>query len=713
MKLHSRFRLLAVLLPLAVSVCAGSSLLAAPPREWAQFGSSRGDRMISAYFASETAKLRDACMADVRTRDDWNAKRPVYRQQLLEMLGLDPLPERTELNATITGTTEHEKFVVEKLHFQSRPRLYVTANLYRPKDVKEPLPAILYVCGHGGVKKDGVSYGNKVHYQHHGAWFARHGYVCLTIDSLQLGEIEGIHHGTYRYDMWWWNNRGYTPAGVEAWNCTRALDYLQSREDVDPKRIGVTGRSGGGVYSWWISAIDERIQAAVPVAGITDLENHVVDGCVEGHCDCMFMVNTYRWDYPLVAALVAPRPLMIANTDQDRIFPLDGVVRTNDKVRKIYELCGAGDKLGLVITPGPHKDTQELRVPAFHWLSRHLKGEDPPITVFADKFFQPEDLKVFEELPEDSINAEIHETCVPLAPDPPVPGSQAEWQELRHGWRKALVEKSFAGWPAEPGPLDVKEAFTVENEGVRFSAYDFTSQGPVRLRLYVTRPVDLSEPKLVVLGVLDEQDWKSFVAMMRCGFEEQIKGEPSEVQEELPEPNEALFQQLRQMQDEGNCVMGFVAPRGIGPTAWNPGKKKQTQIRRRFMLLGQTLDGMRVWDVRRAIQAVRSLGGLEPVPLVLQGERQAAGIALYASLFEPDVQRLDLRDLPRTHRDGPILLNVRRYLDVPQAVAMALERSEMVLYQPDKEGWNYPAEIAHALDWCEDRLSILKPPDQP
>ncbi len=710
---HARLTMLSALLLTVASMLSQPALQAAPPREWAEHGTSRGDRMISAYFADETAKLRDACMADIQSLEDWNAKRPVYRQQLLEMLGLDPLPERTDLKATITGTTEHDEFVVEKLHFQSRPRLYVTANLYRPKDVKEPLPAILYVCGHGGVKKDGVSYGNKVHYQHHGAWFARHGYVCLIIDSLQLGEIEGIHHGTYRYKMWWWNNRGYTPAGVEAWNCIRALDYLQGRKDVDPERIGVTGRSGGGVYSWWISSIDERIKAAVPVAGITDLENHVVVGCVEGHCDCMFMVNTYRWDYPLVAALVAPRPLMIANTDQDRIFPLDGVVRTNDKVRKIYELCGAGDKLGLTITPGPHKDTQELRVPALHWFNRQLKGEDPPITVAADKFFEPEDLKVFQELPDDSLNAEIHETFVPLAPAPPVPASNDAWQKLRDGWLGALREKSFRGWPDDPGPLDVEEAFSVEKDGLRFSAHDFTSQGPVRLRLYVTRPVDLSEPKLLVLGVLDEQDWTSLVAMMRCGFDDRIKGEPSEVLGELPEPDEGLFQELRRMQQEGACVMAFVAPRGIGPTAWNPGEKKQTQIRRRFMLLGQTLDGMRVWDVRRAIQALRSLDAFEPVPLVLQGERQAAGIALYASLFEPGLKRLDLQDLPRTHRDGPILLNVRRYLDVPQAVAMALERSKVVLYQADEKGWEYPKEVAHVLDLGEGRLSILKPPEKP
>ena len=154
--------------------------------------------------------------------------------------------------------------------------------------------------------------------------------------------------------MWWWNSRGYTPAGVEAWNGIRAIDLLESLDFVDKYRIGVTGRSGGGAYSWWIATLDERVKAAAPVAGITDLQNHVVDGVVEGHCDCMFQVNTYRWDFAQVAALVAPRPLLILNTDRDGIFPIDGVTRLHAKVARIYELHGKPQNLGLAITPGGH-----------------------------------------------------------------------------------------------------------------------------------------------------------------------------------------------------------------------------------------------------------------------------------------------------------------------------------------------------------------------
>ncbi|MGV2341073.1 MAG UNVERIFIED_CONTAM: hypothetical protein LVR18_46155 [Planctomycetaceae bacterium] len=122
-------------------------------------------------------------------------------------------------------------------------------------------------------------------------------------------------------------------------------------------RLGVSGRSGGGAYSWWIAALDDRIRCAVPsVAGITSLRDHVVNGCVEGHCDCMYFVNTFRWDYAKLAALLAPRSLLISNTDKDPIFPLEGVVDIHRQVRHIYRLYDADNKLGLQITEGPHAD---------------------------------------------------------------------------------------------------------------------------------------------------------------------------------------------------------------------------------------------------------------------------------------------------------------------------------------------------------------------
>lgn len=660
------------------------------------------DRQLAEYFASETARLQNQCLSDIKTLADWEVKRPVYRRQLLEMLGLDPFPEKTPLNPVVTGTVDHERFTVENLHFQSMPGLYVTGNLYVPKNLDKPAPTILYVCGHGAVKRDNISYGNKVAYQHHGAWFARNGYVCLVIDTVQLGEIEGIHHGTYRYNMWWWNSRGYTPAGVEAWNCVRALDYLETRKEVDATRFGVTGRSGGGAYSWWIAAVDDRIKAAVPVAGITDLQNHVVDGCVEGHCDCMFVVNTYRWDYPMVAALVAPRPLLISNTDKDTIFPLDGVYRVHHKAREIYRFCGAADKLGLQITEGPHKDTQELRIHAFVWFNRFLKGENPIISEPATPFFEPGQLRVFRELPADEVNTKIQERFVPMASPSPAPQTSQDWAAMRDAWMTALREKTFRGWPSdlEAGPLDVDRVLSAEADGVRLTAFEFTSQPHVRLRLFCLQSVqDAAKTASVRMNVLDEAGWKQWLAAVRSRFEKDLSGYA------LPDANPAAFDSLRTALEADHGPMVFVCPRGIGPDAWSGDDRKQIHIQRRFMLLGQTADAMRVWDVRRSVQVLKHLNATAEAAVTVAAQGDMAGIALYASLFESGIGGLDLVDLPQTHAKGPTFLNVLRYLDMPQAVALAAERQRVQLHVQTPDPWQFPRAVAADLGWA-DRLHI-------
>ena len=710
--LHRRCRLALAVFTLATFPTLAFAQNADEPKvEAARLDTSRGDAMIAEYFRRETQQLADACLADIHTADDWNAKKDEYRRQLREMLGLDPLPEKTDLKATVTGTLDHAEFTVEKLHFQSRPGLYVTGNLYVPKQREGKLPAILYVCGHGNVKKDGISYGAKSHYQHHGAWFARNGYVCLVIDTLQLGEIEGIHHGTYRHNMWWWLNRGYTPAGVEAWNCVRALDYLQSRPEVDGEKIGVTGRSGGGAYSWWIAAIDERIKCAVPVAGITDLQNHVVDGCVEGHCDCMYMVNTYRWDYPQVAALVAPRPLLISNTDSDGIFPLDGVVRVFDKARRIYTLLDAKDQIGLNITSGGHKDTQELQVTALRWFNHHLKGYDGPVTNHAEKFFEPEQLRVFDKLPEDQINTKIHETFVAAAPPPKVPENKEEWETMREAWMKQLSEKSFRGTSpvsfhtAEPdpfGPRGASEVATINSNGIYLGIWDCGDEDGLPTRLYTLHRAGLRQAEQKVLHVLDEDAWRNFAGSIHAGFGADA------IKEQLPPPNQESWKAMRSMVEEHPSLLIYVAPRGIGPTAWDQSEKKQVQNRRRFYLLGRTLEDQQVRDVCTAIRCATTIGAAKDAPLRLHSQRIMAGVTLYAAMLLPEVkiERLDLYDLPRTHGDGPSLLNISRFVDIPQAVAMTAERSKVVIHENGEDRWDYPRQVAKNLGWNAGQVEI-------
>lgn len=613
---------------------------------------------LDAYFRSQTEWLTERTMAEVESADDWQTRRGEYRRQLAEMLGLDPMPPRTDLSPEITGRVEEHGVIVENLHFQSMPGLYVTGNLYRPVEVTEPLPTILYVCGHARAKQGDISFGGKTSYHHHGLWFARNGYVCLTIDTIQLGEIEGIHHGTYRYDMWWWNNRGYTPAGVEAWNGIRALDYLSTREEVDTQRFGITGRSGGGAYSWWVAALDDRIAAAVPVAGITSLHNHVVDGCVEGHCDCMYQVNTYRWDFPLVAALVAPRPLLISNTDKDRIFPLEGVVDVHQRVRRIYRLLSAGDKLGLQITEGPHRDTQELHIHAFRWFNRFLRDTDEPIEIAAVKKFRPEQLRVFEALPADERVTEIHESFVPAVDPETLPESLHELRQMKSQVQRQLAEKTFGGWPSEEQvePLDVRLAWSFEQDGVRVRQFDFTSQSPHRLPLYlVDAQAGTPRPPAAELVLLDADAWDTFAGA--------VAGANAERWQQIV--SDAKRQPER--------VSVYLAPRGIGPTDWGGDERKQIQIRRRFMLLGQTLAGMQVWDALRGIEALRQLDDVDADAISVRARGPLAALALHTALADGRLTGLRLDEPPQRNRDAPDMLNVSRTVELPQAVLLAAD----------------------------------------
>ena len=622
------------------------SLQLAPTLAWAQTGkvdTSVGDKMIAEYFRIESQKLAHRTLAGIETLEDWKSKRAEFKSQLLEMLGLDPLPERTDLKATVTGKVEHDEFTVEKLHYQSRPGLYVTANLYVPKKRSGKLPAVLYVCGHGKVKKNGVSYGNKTHYHHHGAWFARNGYVCLTIDTLQLGEIEGIHHGTYREKMWWWLNRGYTPAGVEAWNCVRAIDYLQSRPEVDGERLGVTGRSGGGAYSWWIAAIDERIKCAVPVAGITDLQNHVYDGnnkrfpdgCVEGHCDCMFMVNTHRWDYSVVAAMVAPRPLMISNSDNDTIFPLDGVYRTYNAARKVYSLYGREDKIAFNITAGGHSDTQQLRVNAFDWLNQHLKGKSQPIETVATKMFEPEQLKVFETLPEDELNTKIEETFVAAAKPVDPPKTEANWKELQEKRMTTLRTKVFAGWPSEPEPLAARQAWSAAKDGVTLRAIDFTSQNVIRLRLFVMHKTTDEKPKLVVLNPVDEDGWSRIPADGReLGSRNSSRISPSQLRRTLNRCG-------RWWRSSTGRWRGSL-PAGLARRSGTRQKRNKRNTAGGSICSARALMECESTMCVGLCRHCELTKDMKDVPTWIQAEGTMAGIAAYASLFEPSLARLDL-----------------------------------------------------------------------
>jgi dienelactone hydrolase len=638
---------------------------------------SPGDEMIQAYLKRATEGISARYSDDVQSLANWEAKRPKYVEQYAYMLGLSPRPEKTPLQATVTGTYKGDGYVVEMLHYQSRPKLYVTGNVYRPAVVKdgERLPAIFYVCGHSHRGRDG----NKVAYESHGIWFARHGYICLIVDSLELGEIASFHHGTYNLGRWWWQSRGYTPTGVEAWNGVRGIDYLTSRPDVDPERIAVTGISGGGAATFWIAALDDRVKVAVPVSGMADLEAYVPNRAINRHCDCMFVYNTFQWPWTRIAGLIAPRALLFVNSDHDELFPMDANERIINRLKRLYSLYGTSDQVDSVVSVGEHAYRKDIRQAAFRFINSQLNGDARPI---ADSEIDivsegnnpgpypipPEKLRVFptdNDLPADAINKTIDEQFVPIAKVAPPEKGKFE------AWKKSLIDElrrvTFRYFPDEiPQAKHLGDADPLITQRLE-------SEPGIELRLrYQTPPIHPKTIKSILLVVLNSEE----------------AGTTPEWAKKLASREQAIV-----------CC----EPRGIGETRWTR-KNPPNYVERSHALLGRTVDTGRVWDVAAAAKYLAGHSRVDHVDVA--GKGPAGLIAAYAAIWTSEIASATLVAPPTSHMDSaaPPFLNILRVCDVPESLGLLAPRPLTIIGTcPDRFA---TTKAAYEAAGASDRLSI-------
>ena len=645
------------------------------------------------YFQYEVERIEAQSTADLAavTKENWEETKAKWRSELHEMLGLEPLPAISDLQTTVTGSLHPDGLTIERLHYQSRPGLYVAANLYIPEGDAPAAgwPAVLYVCGHAQVADAGRKLGNKTAYQHHGLWFARHGVACLIIDTVQLGELHGEHHGTYKLGRWDWISRGYTPAGVEAWNAIRGIDVLESWPGIDKTRIGITGRSGGGAYSWYAAALDERIKVAVPVAGIADLRNHVIDGCVEGHCDCMFMINYYGWDYPKLAALIAPRPLLLANSDSDGIFPLDGVIRTHRGLAKLYATLGASNKYGVLITPGPHKDTQELQVGAFRWLLRNLNGQEPIVSDAALKELEAKQLAVFErEAPADERVAAVGSWFVPTADN--VFDPQQAARLFREHWLPELNHTAFA-LPLRA--LSESPQFKVTALGETNSRQD-----PRKVQLHQATLVD--DRTLTILELEgSQQDVKQATeqpprgkVIVHIGTIEAVANNTASLLKFANSPTTTALLSVQPY------AKHYFIHTQIADCQTNELTVKQSnQIVRRFYLLGQTPEQRQLSDVLSCLRLIKRLvqrDQEQPPTVALTGAHRAAAIATLAGLLcaaelnpeLPAVDELRVSNYPTDPELAPAIPGILRVCNYANLLAVAQGSFNVVIETQSADG---------------------------
>ncbi len=636
------------------------------------------------YLNRVADALTHNSLADIQTLDQWQQARPERYAQYLEMMSLENVPvtePRSPLNVKVVGTLQKSGYRIEKLLYESLPQLYVPANLYIPDGIEKPVPAILYVCGHARTQK--------VRYQAHARRFAELGFVCLIIETIQWGEVQGDHWGCYARGWFHWYSRGYTPGGVELWNGMRGLDLLCARPEVDDERLGVTGISGGGTQTWYVAAADPRIKAAAAVCGTTTVNSHVFQRTIDGHCDCMMPINTYQQDFHDLGALIAPRPFMIASANRDGLNAIEAVRDVYFRTKAIYELYGQADDLLLVETPGGHSYHKISRTRIFAFFLKHLMDKKVPASSIDDvdesesTMLDEAELQVYTEgAPSDDRTKSIQDSFVTLASPPDLPNRQ-RLSTHRKKVSAFLREKTFGAFPENPVPLALRLEFrALDGAPQGRETYSFVPERGFRLTADVRWSCDPQEahPLVLVLRSPDEQRWDSE------GFISGLKG-PWNV--------------------------AYLACRGIGETGWSP--DLQWHIRRAAAWTGRTVASMRVYDVLRCVQMLRSLEGVGQQRIVIAARGEMGVIAAYAAFLDEGISGVLLQDPPATQDAasqpdgrGPAveMLNCLRITDVPQVVGLLFPRSVAVMGNvPKSYGW---AQDLYRSLGAEDRFQ--RPP---
>lgn len=666
----------------ASAICAGFGITAAiAPRLWAADRSvvpkrtalvplhEEPNMTIRDYLSREARRITDNALRDFGSAVAWRKLISEKRRQFAEMMGLDNLScarERQRVPVTVTGIVERRGYRIEKLYYESMPKLYVTANLYAPEKLIERAPAVLYVCGH--------AQNQKVHYQAHARKFAELGFICLIVETVERGEERGTHHGTYNEGCFHWFSRGYSPAAVEMFNGIRGLDLLAARPDVDAARLGVTGISGGGASTWWIAAGDERVKCAAPVCSTTTLAAHIRDRLIDGHCDCMWWNNIYRWDLADVGALIAPRALMIASSERDSIFHIASIREVYRQLKRLYVRLKGGNQLRLVTWPGEHAYRPEGRKEIFSWFVKHLQGKD----VGPDKVGDIDDSKVKEEslntlrvfvdgAPVNSITPKIQDHFITLPAAPKIT-TKNDWETERHHVITQLRMKTFGHFPVKPPPLDVKVKYEFENGSTRGHHFAFTCEEGWRLLGLLKINKDANQPAPAVLGLcLPNED----------------RGATDEFLGQIRAP----WAKIK------------IETRGTGDTDWS--EQLNWHLRRAAAWTGRTLASLRVWDTLRALKAARALAEVDAKQLSLAARGEMCAVALYAALLDGDVQVLFLESPPATQnaqsqkngRGAAIeMLHCLRITDLPQ-VAGLLFPTELVIAGDFPESYEWAERV--------------------
>lgn len=336
---------------------------------------------------------REKEIEKLATKEDWQNYQENKRLQFNESLKKF---RKTPLNAKVTGKLERENFTVEKIIFESHPGFYVTSALFLPKNLKKPAPAVIYCAGHSdlGFRSDV--------YQRIMMNLVEKGFVVFAFDPIGQGErLQYVDEKTgksavggptieHSYTGIQTLLTGTSLADYFIWDGVRAIDYLETRPEVDAKRLGITGRSGGGTQSALIAAFDERIYAAAPECYITGFKRLLQSiGPQDAEQNPYHLIKN-GFDHADFIHLRAPKPMLVVTTTHD-FFSQQGARETFAEAQKSYSAFGTPANLQFAEDFGVHESTKNNRETVYAFFRQHLNlpGNKDDMEVV---LFSPEEL---------------------------------------------------------------------------------------------------------------------------------------------------------------------------------------------------------------------------------------------------------------------------------------------------------------------------------
>jgi cephalosporin-C deacetylase-like acetyl esterase len=640
------------------------------------------------------------------TAADVEARNAFVREKLLLMLG--GFPERNSLHATTVKVEQKDGYNVENVMFCSRPDFWVTGNLYIPTTGSGRFPAIISPCGHYPLAR------MIPQYQSAYISLVKSGFVVLAYDPIGQGErreywnpatnITEVGGPVFEHSMPGQELvlLGQTLTGYFVWDAMRAIDYLLTRAEVDSKKIGCAGHSGGGTMTKFISVADPRVQCAVILEGGTANASYRSIGFGDIEQD-LFPAPLYGINNVDLHVAVAPRPLLACIEHYS-----EGFDRAADAIRGRYKQLGAEDHFATVAADDPHSWSPKLRRATTDWFCRWFYGRSGPSEIEAYETSRPEDLYC---TPDGSLRysnkgmgvfSVIAETGAALPPRRTSPKSKGELAGYQSQIREQLQSLlRLAKTTTDNQPLGVRSVVVTPREGYHIEKIEILSEPGIYVPVWVFVPENKS-------GILPTILYLNDVGMEVGGME--FAG--SEASGLEPGP-------LDELARRGYLVIAADV-RGIGETSASRRMMRSlacgefgqlfntdTEMAYGAWWINESLLGMRVWDVLRCVDYVMQRKGADHQHLNVIGKGQAGLWCLYAAALDSRIRNLICVDSLLSYRaltqvdrylyGADIFVpDILLYLDLPQ-VAAAVSPRPLTLIEPRnpmKERVSAPA--AHA-----------------